>query len=100
MQGFARVLCSYWCNDPQGAAVAVHGTDDELVAHCLQGRGEAQRAIDSLPEEYRDVVVLRFMDDLTYDEIARHLGVPVSTIETRLHRAKKQLRRLLRELLV
>ena len=39
----------------------------------------------------RDVVVLRYMEDLTYEEIARHLGVPVSTIETRLHRAKKQL---------
>src|SRR5947209_15982988 len=42
MQGFARVLCSYYeCNDPQGAAVAVQGTDDELVAHCLDGRREA-----------------------------------------------------------
>src|SRR5260370_22207694 len=41
LQGFARVLCSYNCNDPQGAAVAVEGTDDELVAHCLQGRREA-----------------------------------------------------------
>jgi RNA polymerase sigma-70 factor (ECF subfamily) len=59
-----------------------------------------QRAVDSLPEDYRDVIVLRFMEDLTYDEIARQLGVPVSTIETRLHRAKKQLRQLLRELLV
>src|SRR5712692_6537545 len=202
MQGFARVLCSYKGNDRQGAAVAVHGTDDELVAHCLEGRREAfselvlrhqkmvysvaramlgdahaaedmaqeaflhayralssyraqgkfpawlrmivtrlclnyrrdtrrevawddlsghpaeltegpdsrlaegerrgavQRAIDALPADYRDVIVLRFMEDLTYEEIARHPGVPVSTIETRLHRAKKQLRELLRELLV
>ena len=63
-------------------------------------RGAVQRAIDSLPEDYRDVIVLRFMEDLTYDEIARHLGVPVSTVETRLHRAKKQLRELLRELVI
>src|SRR5439155_9334448 len=41
LQGFTRVSCSYRCNDRQGAAVAVHGTDDELVAHCLQGRREA-----------------------------------------------------------
>jgi RNA polymerase sigma-70 factor (ECF subfamily) len=63
-------------------------------------RGAVERAIDTLPDDYRDVVVLRFMDDLSYDEIARHLGVPVSTVETRLYRAKKQLRQLLRELLV
>jgi RNA polymerase sigma-70 factor (ECF subfamily) len=59
-----------------------------------------RRAIERLPRDYRDVVVLRYMEDLTYDEIARHLGVPVSTIETRLHRAKKQLRQLLQETLV
>ena len=59
-----------------------------------------EQAIERLPEDYRAVIVLRFMEDLTYDEIARHLGVPVSTVETRLHRAKKQLRELLRELVI
>jgi RNA polymerase sigma-70 factor (ECF subfamily) len=63
-------------------------------------RGVVQGAIDALPPDYRDVIVLRFMEELSYEEIARHLGVPVSTVETRLHRAKKQLRQLLRETLV
>jgi RNA polymerase sigma-70 factor (ECF subfamily) len=63
-------------------------------------RGEVRRALERLPVDYRDVIVLRFMEDLTYDEIARHLGVPTSTVETRLHRAKKRLRQLLRETLV
>ena len=74
------------------------GPDSQVVE--WERRGAVQRAIDSLPEDYRDVIVLRFMEDLTYDEIARHLGVPVSTVETRLHRAKKQLRELLRELVI
>ena len=74
------------------------GPDSRVVE--WERRGAVQRAIDSLPEDYRDVIVLRFMEDLTYDEIARHLGVPVSTVETRLHRAKKQLRELLRELVI
>jgi RNA polymerase sigma-70 factor, ECF subfamily len=63
-------------------------------------RGEVRKAIDALPPDYRDVIVLRFMEELSYDEIARHLGVPTSTVETRLHRAKKQLRQLLKETLV
>jgi RNA polymerase sigma-70 factor (ECF subfamily) len=63
-------------------------------------RGEVHRAIDGLTPDYRAVIVLRYMEDLTYEEIARHLGVPVSTIETRLHRAKKQLRELLKESVV
>jgi RNA polymerase sigma-70 factor, ECF subfamily len=63
-------------------------------------RGEVRRAIDALPCDFRDVIVLRYMEELSYDEIARHLGVPTSTVETRLHRAKKQLRALLRETLV
>lgn len=54
-------------------------------------------AIRSLDEHYRAVVVLRFMDDLSYDEIAQVLGVSHSAVETRLHRAKKRLRELLKE---
>jgi RNA polymerase sigma-70 factor (ECF subfamily) len=63
-------------------------------------QGTVRRAIETLPRDYRDVIVLRYMEDLSYDEIARHVGVPVSTIETRLHRAKKQLRELLKETMV
>lgn len=61
-------------------------------------RSEAvHAAMQSLNEDYRAVAVLRFMDGLSYAEIAEVLGVPVSTVETRLHRAKKQLRELLKE---
>jgi RNA polymerase sigma-70 factor, ECF subfamily len=63
-------------------------------------RSAVHRAIAQLPSDYRAVIVLRYMEELSYEEIARHLGVPVSTIETRLHRAKKQLRQLLQETLV
>lgn len=55
---------------------------------CRQVRG----AIAALAPDYRDVIVLRYLEELSYTEIARCLGVPVSTVETRLHRAKKQLR--------
>ena len=48
-----------------------------------------------LPEDYREAVVLRFVEDLPYDEIARIQGVAVGTAKSRVFRAKEQLAGLL-----
>ena len=48
-----------------------------------------------LPGEFRDVVVLREIDGLSYQEIADTLGLPRGTVESRLHRARAELRRRL-----
>ncbi len=57
-----------------------------------------RRAIDALPEEQREVVILKEYQDLTFLEIAHALDVPVSTVKTRLYRGLDQLRlRLERE---
>jgi len=45
-----------------------------------------------LEEKYREVLLLRYQEDMSYEEIAGVLDLPVSTIETRLHRAKRMLR--------
>lgn len=58
---------------------------------------DVQRAIDSLPEKYRTVVVLRHIEDLSYEEIADVLGLPLGTVKTRLFRARESLRVLLRD---
>jgi RNA polymerase sigma-70 factor (ECF subfamily) len=50
------------------------------------------RAIDALSEAQREVVVLKEYEGLTFPEIAGVLGVPVSTVKTRLYRALGQLR--------
>jgi RNA polymerase sigma-70 factor, ECF subfamily len=54
-------------------------------------RAEVQRALLKLPGDYRAALVLRYLEDLSYQEVAEVLGVPVSTVETRLFRAKKML---------
>lgn len=54
-------------------------------------------AIDSLSEEQREVVVLKEYQGLTFPEIADVLGVPLSTVKTRLYRALGQLRLELEE---
>lgn len=52
-------------------------------------------AIHRLPEEYRVVSTLYFMEDLSYEEIARVLECPVGTVRSRLHRGRKMLQKAL-----
>lgn len=58
---------------------------------------DVQRAIDALPPKYRTVVVLRHIEDLTYEEIADILALPLGTVKTRLFRAREILRLRLAE---
>ena len=56
-------------------------------------RGDAvRRAVNSLPPELRSVIVMKEFEDLTFQEIADTLGVPLSTVKSRLYTALKQLR--------
>lgn len=52
---------------------------------------ELSSAISSLPEDFRTVVVLCDIEGYTYDEIADFVDVPVGTVRSRLHRARKML---------
>ena len=49
-----------------------------------------------LSPAHREVMMLRFRDDLSYTEIAMVVGCPVGTVRTRLHHAKRKLYQLLR----
>lgn len=51
------------------------------------------RAFSALPEEQRSVLLLVGIDDLSYGEAARVLGVPIGTVMSRLSRARERLRR-------
>jgi RNA polymerase sigma-70 factor, ECF subfamily len=50
-----------------------------------------EAAIAGLPPPQREVLLLRYRDDLSYEEIAVVVGVPTGTIRTRLHHAKRKL---------
>ena len=63
-------------------------------------RGEEQRqllraAIERLPLEFREIVVLREIQDLSYREIAESVGIPIGTVMSRLARARGRLQRTL-----
>ncbi len=52
---------------------------------------EMSEAISSLPEDFRTVIILCDIEGYTYDEIADFVDVPVGTVRSRLHRARKML---------
>ena len=58
---------------------------------------EIDIALSSLPEDQRLVVVLADIEELSYKEIAGVLGCPIGTVMSRLHRARRALRKLLIE---
>jgi len=55
------------------------------------------RVLEGLPAEYREVVVLRDMEDLSYKEIAAIAGLPIGTVMSRLARARRRLQQVLSE---
>ena len=56
---------------------------------------DLQQAVDALPLEFREVIVLRELEGLSYKEISDVTGVPVGTVMSRLSRARKRLQEAL-----
>ncbi len=54
-----------------------------------------QRAIDALPIEFRETVALATLEEMSYQEIADTLGIPVGTVRSRLSRGRKLLQKAL-----
>lgn len=54
---------------------------------------ELDRAVARLPLHYREVVVFRFLFDMSQEQVAAALDIPVGTVKSRLHRALEALRR-------
>jgi RNA polymerase sigma-70 factor (ECF subfamily) len=55
-------------------------------------RSELAAAMAALPDEQREVVLMRFVDDMSLQEIAAALRIPVGTVKSRLHNALRKLR--------
>ncbi len=68
-------------DDPLPEDVALQGEQAKTV----------QRLLNTLPDKYRSVTVLRYYNDLSYDEIARLTGLTESAVKTQLHRARRML---------
>ena len=68
---------------------------DATPAHASESKQRAvavRRAVASLPQELREVVLMKEFEELTFQEIADALQIPLSTVKSRLYTALKQLR--------
>lgn len=84
--------------DAASAERAAPGPAPAAADEALQEAERAaavQRALARLPEKHRVVLLLREVEGMTYEEIAGALGLPVGTVESRLHRARQGLARRL-----
>lgn len=72
--------------------------DPEKVLEKLEIQRKIRDTIKSLSKEYQEVLILREFEGLSYEEIAKVLNCPVGTVESRLFRAREELRkRLIKE---
>ena len=68
-------------------AQAVSPTPEESIINAQQ-RAQIERYIATLPEDYRELFVLRFIEEYTYEEIAEALQMKLGTVKTRIFRVR------------
>ncbi len=73
------------------------GADPQELLERAEDVAAVRRAMDSLPEDCRQILTLRELAGLSYDEIARALSLETGTVKSRLNRARKKLCRQLLE---
>jgi len=112
-----KIMTNIFINDyrqksrkPTG--VSYDDVDDNFLFHQLEGSqgkvsdpeevlfskildSDVRAAIDELPEDFRIVVVLAFLEQFSYEEIAEIADIQLGTVKSRLHRARKLLQKSL-----
>jgi RNA polymerase sigma-70 factor, ECF subfamily len=99
---FNQLRHSRMAREVDGFDLAQHSTKAEAVSEPAEDpyaiylrnteRDQVRTAIQQLPLEFREVVLLREYQELSYEEIATLLGCPVGTVMSRLARARSKLR--------
>ncbi len=78
--------------DPTAMIETYEGVEDERVLAAVD-RADLHAALKLLNDRDRQLLELRYTEDLTQEAIARRLGIPEGTVKVRLHRARDKLRR-------
>jgi RNA polymerase sigma factor (sigma-70 family) len=75
--------------EKHGDIISINDFNDELVSE--ERREQLKRALERLPLELREVIILYELECLTYKELATALGIPIGTVMSRLSRARRRL---------
>jgi RNA polymerase sigma-70 factor, ECF subfamily len=86
---FAEIEESFESQVSEEASGQIKSPEEEFLENVLDE--DVQRALDSLPTDYRMVVVLADLEGFSYKEIAEILEVPVGTVMSRLYRGRRLL---------
>jgi RNA polymerase sigma-70 factor (ECF subfamily) len=78
--------------DPTSTIETYEGAEDAQVVATVE-RADLHAALKRLSDRDRQLLELRYAEDLTQSAIARRLGIPEGTVKVRLHRARNKLRR-------
>jgi RNA polymerase sigma-70 factor (ECF subfamily) len=78
--------------DPTSSIETYEGAEDAQVVATVE-LADLHEALKRLSEKDRELLSLRYDEDLTQAAIARRLGIPEGTVKVRLHRARDKLRR-------
>lgn len=75
---------------------------DENIEHIqkeisIEEKVDVHKAIDTLKPEYKMVIILKYFDDMTIEEIAYVMEIPINTVKSHLRRAKQSMRNILKE---
>ena len=89
--------CAGICSAPRGTPAGWSCPLAEPAAEDAPWDDTPLRAVLSLPRKYREVVLLRYYEEFTLEEIADTLGIAPGTVSARLTRAKRKLRPMLEE---
>jgi RNA polymerase sigma-70 factor, ECF subfamily len=76
------------------ASQAQHDLDPQRILERTVKRDAVREMVEALPVQYREALVLREMNDLSYREIAELTGMPIGTVMSRLARARDLLRKM------
>jgi RNA polymerase sigma-70 factor (ECF subfamily) len=78
------------------ADLAVESQTPETILMSRSNSQLVQRAIENLPVHYQEIILLCEVEEMSYQEIAETLSIPIGTVMSRLSRARKTLRNGLR----
>lgn len=84
-------------SEGEGQVLAVSRETPESILLGQAGQQRVRAALEQVPVIFREVLLLCDVEEMSYQEIADTLGVPIGTVMSRLHRARKALRAALEE---
>ncbi len=112
LRGIALRVCLDWHKNKQSGQVAFSvlggpdGAEEFAAVAAYDGARDLDRqdelaqlmaAVEALPDEYREVVMLYYYQDVTYQDLAQSLGVSAATINARLTKARGMLRERMKD---